>query len=239
MSGLSHPSPNFDERRDGARPSFIILHYTGMKTAGEALKRLCDPVSKVSAHYTVDEDGTVCSHVAEDKRAWHAGQSYWRGWEDLNSHSIGIEIVNPGHEWGYKNFPDRQIRAVSELCRGILQRFDLPPEAVLGHSDIAPARKEDPGELFPWKEIALQGVGVWPSTSDEDMVKAAAMDIDRALRDAGYDPAVSPGQRLIAFQRHFEPEIFGEGGVGIPGGRTRARLYSWLAGHWLIPAKAS
>ncbi len=235
MPGLSHPSPNFDARRGGAVPSFIILHYTGMRSAGDALARLTDADSQVSAHYTVDEDGAVYSHVDEAERAWHAGKSYWQGRDDLNTHSLGIEVVNPGHEWGYRAFPDAQIHSVAKLCRGIMQRFDLPPEAVLGHSDIAPARKEDPGELFPWKELALQGVGVWPSASDEDMVKAGGMDIDRALLDAGYDPAAQAEQRLIAFQRHFEPEAFAERRAGNVSGRTKARLYSWLAGHWLIP----
>lgn len=235
MSDLTHPSPNFDARRGDIEPSVIILHYTGMKSAAEAIVRLMDPASKVSAHYTVDEDGKVYSHVEEGMRAWHAGQSFWRGLGDINSHSIGIEIVNPGHEFGYQRFPEKQIRAVSELCLDILKRFDLPPESVLGHSDIAPARKEDPGELFPWKMLAEQGVGIWPSPSDEDMVRGAGIDTDRALIDAGYDPKASPHQRLLAFQRHFEPEAFGEGDEGNISGRTRARLYAWLAGHWLIP----
>lgn len=238
MSVLSHPSPNFDARRGGAAPAFILLHYTGMIDAAAALARLCDPASQVSAHYTVDEDGALYTHVSEDKRAWHAGQSFWRGLDDLNSRSIGVEIVNPGHENGYRTFPEKQIQAVAELCRGILKRFDLGPESVLAHSDVAPARKQDPGELFPWKALAGQGVGVWPCEADEDRVKGAGLDVDRALIDFGYDPHADATDRLLAFQRHYEPEAF----AGTPGeitARTRGRLYGLLAGHWLIPQNNS
>jgi N-acetylmuramoyl-L-alanine amidase len=237
MSVLSHPSPNFDERRDGAAPSFIILHYTGMKSAKDALARLCDPVAKVSAHYTVDEDGTIYSHVKECARAWHAGQSYWRGITDMNSHSLGIEIVNPGHEWGYRAFPEAQIQVVADLCREIMVRHGIAPENILAHSDIAPSRKEDPGELFPWKMLAEEGVGIWPSDSDEDIIKSAGLDIDRALIDFGYDPASTPDHRLIAFQRHYQPEAFASGSKGQASGATRGRLYGLLAGHWLIPKR--
>lgn len=237
MSNLTHPSPNFDDRR-GHSPSYLVLHYTGMQSAQAALVRLCDPIAKVSAHYTIDEDGTIYSHVDENHRAWHAGQSLWAGQGDLNTHSIGIEIVNPGHEFGYRAFPDLQIQAVAELSSAIMKRHDIAPEHVLAHSDIAPARKEDPGELFPWKNMADQGIGLWPSPSDEDTIKAINLDIDRALQDFGYDPAATPGQRLIAFQRHFEPEVFATAEIGKITSRTHARLYALLAGHWLIPKRA-
>lgn len=234
MSALSHPSPNFEDRR-GQAIRYIILHYTGMKTTGEALARLCDPARKVSAHYTIDEDGSLYSHVEEAKRAWHAGKSCWQDERDMNAASIGIEIVNPGHEHGYKKFPELQIQAVSKLCSEIMVRHDLPPESVLGHSDIAPARKQDPGELFPWKMLAEQGVGVWPCVSDEDVVKAAGMDVDRALIDFGYDMKVEATQRLVAFQRHYQPDAFETGRSGQIDGFTKAKLYALHARHWLIP----
>ena len=151
-------SPNFTDRRGCDKPSLIILHYTGMKTAAEAIERLCDPAAEVSAHYVVDEDGSILQLVEEDKRAWHAGVSQWGDITDVNSHSIGIEIVNPGHEWGYRPYPDVQITAVMDLVKGIMQRWDIKPEGVLGHSDVAPGRKQDPGELFPWDRLEAAGL---------------------------------------------------------------------------------
>ncbi len=155
------PSPNHNDRGDAAI-DMLVLHYTGMKTAKAALERLCDPAAKVSAHYTVDEDGTVYVHVPEARRAWHSGISSWAGAADINSRSIGIELVNPGHEFGYRDFPYGQIQALITLCHGILLRHPIPSARVLGHSDVAPARKEDPGERFPWKQLATAGIGLWP-----------------------------------------------------------------------------
>jgi N-acetylmuramoyl-L-alanine amidase len=155
-------SPNFGKRREGAQPSLIILHYTGMKTAEEALARLCDPAAEVSAHYMVYEDGAVVQLVEEEMRAWHAGVSQWGDITDVNSHSIGIEMVNPGHEFGYRAFPQVQIDAVKKLCRGIMARWGIQPEGVLGHSDVAPERKQDPGELFPWNEFEAEGLAKRP-----------------------------------------------------------------------------
>jgi N-acetylmuramoyl-L-alanine amidase len=151
-------SPNFNERRDGVKPSLIILHYTGMQTAEAALARLCDPVAEVSAHYMIYEDGEVVQMVDEAMRAWHAGVSVWGDITDVNSHSIGIELVNPGHEFGYRPFPNVQIRALKDLCREIMLRWEIKPEGVLGHSDVAPERKQDPGELFPWDELEREGL---------------------------------------------------------------------------------
>ena len=152
------PSPNYDDR-GGVIPSIILLHYTDMNTAEEALERLCDPSTKVSAHYFIDEDGGILQLVQEEYRAWHAGQAYWRGETDINAHSIGIEIVNPGHACGYRSFPAPQIESVIELCSVIKGRYDAAARGgedmeVLAHSDVAPARKKDPGELFPWKNLA-------------------------------------------------------------------------------------
>lgn len=165
------PSPNFNDRKHPI--DMLVLHYTGMETGQAALDRMCDPDAQVSAHYMLWEDGRVVQLVGEDKRAWHAGVSSWQGDEDLNSRSIGIEIVNGGHDWPLAGgvlppYPDEQIDALIELCQGILVRCDIPMTRIVGHSDIAPPRKEDPGEHFPWDHLARSGIGLWPfSTSDQ------------------------------------------------------------------------
>ena len=152
MTPIEAPSPNFDART--APPDMIVLHYTGMETGEAALERLRDPEAKVSAHYLVEEDGRVFSLVPEERRAWHAGAAFWAGERDINARSIGVEIVNPGHEFGYREFPEAQIAAVIDLVGGIRERWTVPDARILGHSDVAPRRKEDPGELFPWKRLA-------------------------------------------------------------------------------------
>lgn len=149
-----YKSPNFGDRRGGhEKPSMIIIHYTGMKTGEEALERLCDLKSEVSAHYLIEEDGRLFQLVDDDKRAWHAGVSAWAGETDINSASIGIELVNPGHEWGYRAFPDVQIDVLIDLCRDLICKYNIAPERILGHEDVAPGRKQDPGELFPWDKL--------------------------------------------------------------------------------------
>lgn len=200
---IERPSPNHGPRAADARVELLILHYTGMPTAAHALDRLCDPASQVSAHYTVDEDGTIYAHVPEDRRAWHAGRSSWHGAGDVNGRSIGVEIVNPGHEFGYRPFPPVQMAAVAELCRGIVARHAIAPADVLGHSDVAPDRKEDPGELFDWPGLAAQGVGIWPTPSQADDRPVADLEIPALLGRYGYDPAEP--RSLLAFQRHFHP----------------------------------
>ena len=181
------------------------MHYTGMRTAIEALDRLCDAKARVSSHYTIDEDGTIYRHVAEEHCAFHAGISYWAGARDINARSIGIEIVNPGHEFGYRAFPDIQIEAVTALSKDILGRHPISPQHVIGHSDVAPARKEDPGEFFPWKQLAGEGIGLWPSRSDGEL----SCSFEEGLRRYGYgiapDGQASFEQTCIAFQRHFRP----------------------------------
>jgi len=192
------PSPNHDARGDAAI-DMLVLHYTGMKSAKEALKRLCDPAAKVSAHYTIDEDGTVYVHVPEARRAWHAGAAHWAGASDINARSIGIELVNPGHEFGYREFPADQIASLTTLCHSILMRHPIPSWRVLGHSDVAPARKDDPGELFTWAQLAKAGIGLWP--------QAIASDLDAtALARFGYDPDAPEDKTITAFQRHFRPK---------------------------------
>ena len=196
---IACPSPNHDARPDGARIDILVLHYTGMKTAQEALARLCDPAAKVSAHYTIDRAGTVYVHVPEERRAWHAGVSRWAGERNVNARSIGIELVNPGHEFGYVPFTDDQVSALIDLARGILSRHPIPPARVLGHSDVAPARKTDPGELFPWACLADYGIGVWPKPAEP------RGDFTQGLARYGYDPEEPLADIVTAFQRHFRP----------------------------------
>ena len=150
------PSPNFGERKEGARPSMILIHYTGMETAEAAFSRLCDPASEVSAHYMIERNGQITQMVDEDKRAWHAGVSLWQGETDINSCSIGIELENKGHEFGYEDFPPAQIKALIALCHDIMTRHEI--KWILGHEDVAPGRKQDPGEKFPWSVLAQHGL---------------------------------------------------------------------------------
>ena len=191
------PSPNFGPRQGGV--DMLVLHYTGMTSAAAALARLCDPAAEVSAHYLIDEDGAIHALVAEEMRAWHAGRSWWRGETDVNSRSIGIELVNPGHEFGYRPFPPAQIAALVDLAGGILARHPIPPRNVVGHADVAPARKQDPGELFPWAALAAKGIGLWPEAG------TAVSDAIAMLAAYGYDTS-DPAAALVAFQRHFRPE---------------------------------
>jgi N-acetylmuramoyl-L-alanine amidase len=197
MRRVDRPSPNHDDR-DGAPVDMLVLHYTGMPTAEAALERLCDPAAKVSAHYTIDEEGTIYAHVPEARRAWHAGVSFWAGAADINARSIGIELVNPGHAFGYRPYPDAQVQALVTLCHGILLRHPIPSARVLGHSDVAPARKEDPGELFPWERLAKAGIGLWPVSQDSTLGA-------EALPRYGYDPSAPVEAVIRAFQRHFRP----------------------------------
>jgi N-acetylmuramoyl-L-alanine amidase len=206
------PSPNQDDRPCGI--DMLILHYTGMQTAQAAIERLRDPAARVSSHYVIDEDGAIFRLVAEQRRAYHAGISFWRGRRALNDCSIGIEIVNPGHEWGYRAFPAVQMDAVTNLCREVLARHPIPARNVVGHSDVAPDRKQDPGELFPWRQLAGDGIGLWADCdgSGLDACDAAgARSVALGLTQLGYDGAPlarAPGlaQAVAAFQRHWRPQ---------------------------------
>jgi N-acetylmuramoyl-L-alanine amidase len=214
------PSVNFGDRARGRLPDMIVLHYTGMPDVEGALARLCTAGTDVSAHYVVLEDGRVVQCVQEAKRAWHAGAGSWAGEEDINSCSIGIEIVNRGHDWGYPDFPLRQVAAVIALCRGIILRRDIPAHRVIGHSDVAPARKKDPGEKFPWRSLANSGVGHWvqpaPIVRGDVLKMGNEGDNVRALQDslASYGYGIkangkfdTPTMEVVtAFQRHFRPE---------------------------------
>ncbi len=208
---VDYPSPNHDPRAEGPI-DILVMHYTGMKTAEEALARLCDPEAKVSSHYTIDCDGTVYRHVSEDRRARHAGVSYWAGVRDVNSRSIGIEIVNPGHEFGYIPFAEPQIAALTDLSLEILARHPaIAPSRIVGHSDVAPNRKQDPGELFPWQRLAEAGIGRWPETGPPPRRRGVRNEGEfaAALRRYGYGlpPEVDwpLACAITAFQRHFRP----------------------------------
>lgn len=218
---IETPSPNFDERKSPV--SMLVLHYTGMPDAASAINWLANPESKVSAHYVVTEEGDVVRMVDEDKRAWHAGLSYWRGTSDINSASIGIEIVNPGHEWGYRPFPEAQIGALIPLVHDIVKRHRITRGNVVGHSDIAPARKQDPGELFPWARLARLRLALPRPTRhlmDPHWSDGGFM---LALERFGYDIA-DPVAAVTAFQRRFRPEMID----GIIDGETRAILLALL-----------
>ena len=216
------PSPNFDERR--LPVSILVLHYTGMKSAAAAIDWLADPESKVSAHYVVTEDGQVVQMVREEDRAWHAGVGSWRGVKsDLNSASIGIEIVNPGHEWGYVPFPEEQMDAVVRLSHSIVSRHGIAPSNVIGHSDLAPARKQDPGELFDWERLARHGIALARPTRNLSDPPWSDAGFILALERFGYDITDAPAA-VVAFQRRFRPENVD----GVIDGQTRAILLSLL-----------
>lgn len=233
------PSPNFDARR--GPPDLILLHYTGMQTAEAAIARLRDPEAKVSSHYVVDEDGSVLRLVPEERRAWHAGQSWWQGETDINAVSIGIEIVNPGHEFGYRDFPDAQVASVIALIDDIRTRWSVTDARILGHSDVAPARKTDPGERFPWKRLAEHRQGLWFEPAQERIAALGPpLGVDdhglgvhvlqAGLHRLGYEPL--PTGRydettrvtVEAFQRHWRPAKVD----GIADGETRATLMGVL-----------
>jgi N-acetylmuramoyl-L-alanine amidase len=235
MTFIPAPSPNFDQRR--GPPDMIVVHYTGMQTGEAALARLCDPEAKVSAHYMIDIDGRIFQLVPEERRAWHAGVSFWKGERDINTVSIGIELVNPGHELGYPDFPDDQIDALTSLIDAIRGRWEIPDGRILGHSDVAPDRKIDPGEKFPWKRLAEDGHGLWLEPAAAPGAPLGVGDegtgvfaLQAGLTRLGYDSAPS-GQfdehtRTIvtAFQRHWRPDRVD----GIADGETRARLVHLL-----------
>jgi N-acetylmuramoyl-L-alanine amidase len=235
MELIPAPSPNFEPRI--APPDMIVLHYTGMATGAGALYRLCDPEVKVSSHYLVEEDGRVFSLVAESRCAWHAGVSFWKGRQNVNGASIGIEIVNPGHDNGYRPFPEAQIAAVIELVGDIRTRWTIEDNQIVGHSDVAPDRKQDPGELFPWKRLAEAGHGYWVEVPaapgaplGEGETGPGVFALQAGLTRLGFDCAPSgvyePRTTAIvrAFQRHWRPERVD----GIADGETRARLIALL-----------
>lgn len=213
-----HPSPNINERRDGHRPSILVMHYTGLPSVERSIAVLCDPACQVSCHYVIDEAGRITQMVPERLRAWHAGVSSWHGRTDLNSMSIGIEIQNPGHSGGYPDFPAVQMAAVTALARDIVTRNQIRPRNVVAHSDIAPLRKDDPGEKFNWRDLARAGVGYWvepapvvATPTPQPPSPETIADAQKLLQDYGYACPQS-GQLddvttkvIIAFQRHFRP----------------------------------
>jgi N-acetylmuramoyl-L-alanine amidase len=232
-------SPNHGERKADVKINMLVLHYTGMSDSEAALRHLCSPASEVSAHYVILEDGRIVQCVPEAKRAWHAGVSFWAGEEDINSCSIGIEIINRGHDWGYPDFPLRQIAAVIALCRGIMLRRKILSHRVLAHSDVAPARKRDPGEKFPWHSLANSGVGHWvqpaPITRSDALRLGAISDdvsnMQTAFARYGYGIPVTGKfdgatmEVVAAFQRHFRPERVD----GVADHSTMATLHALLS----------
>ena len=209
----------------------LLVHYTGLPTAEIALTRLCQPDSGVSAHYTIDEDGTLYRHVPEHRRAWHAGVGCWRGCRDINSRSLGIELVNPGHEWGYRPFPAVQMDAFRALALDIVRRHEIKADAVIGHADIACTRKEDPGELFDWRGLADAGIGIWPEPTHDDRRPACDGEVGRLLAAYGYDVEnAGISACLTAFQRHFDPERAGQGTHRETTSRLRALVRALLPG---------
>ncbi|ESX89837.1 N-acetylmuramoyl-L-alanine amidase [Mesorhizobium sp. M0659] len=240
-------SPNFGPRRETLRPDMIVLHYTGMATGAAAEAWLCDPASEVSSHYLVHEDGRIIQMVRESDRAWHAGASSWFGRRDINSCSVGIEIVNPGHSLGYSAFPKRQVEAVIGLCLGVIERHSITAQRVLAHSDIAPGRKIDPGEKFPWKALFAAGVG--------HLVPAAPVRRGAVLKAGDTGAEVEALQSMLAlygygveisgvfdrqteivveaFQRHFRPRLVD----GVADGSTSSTLQSLLTSLRSVASK--
>ncbi len=222
------PSQNFDER--GRAIDMIVLHYTGMQTGAEAIARLCDPAAKVSAHYVIEEDGVIHALVPESKRAFHAGVGAWKGETDINARSVGIEIVNPGHEWGYREFPKKQTEMMLALVADIAGRHSIGRTRVLGHSDVAPQRKEDPGELFPWKLLAKDGLAIGPYEGgpDEGVSYEEALSHLRAI---GYDaPDKAHAAAVVAFQRRFCPKALAQGFNPLTKGALK-----WAAAQFAAP----
>lgn len=202
-------SPNYNERPADSTIDTLVIHYTGMRNSEDAIKHLCNSKAKVSSHYVIDEDGGIFQLVEEKYRAWHAGASYWRGRDNVNNFSIGIELVNPGHEFGYRHFPEKQMRSLIELCKLILKRnIYIEPRNIVGHSDIAPLRKEDPGELFNWKMLAENGIGLWPDVNIF-LEKKEVLVIQENLFSYGYKINLDGNYTeetkkvIMAFQRHF------------------------------------
>ena len=221
MDMIWTPSPNFDERK--LPVSILVMHYTGMKDAASAINWLANPDAKVSAHYVVTEDGQVVNMVKEELRAWHAGRGYWRGIDDVNSASIGIEIVNPGHEWGYVPFPEEQMDAVTRLAHDVVKRHNIVPSNVIGHSDLAPSRKLDPGELFDWDRLAKLGIALKKpplNLGDPPWTDGGFM---LALERFGYD-ITAEEDAVRAFQRRFRPNNID----GVIDGECRAILLSLM-----------
>ena len=219
---IQQQSPNFNNRIKNYEIDMLVLHYTGMVSTKDALERLCNPSTEVSAHYLIDLDGTCFQLVEETSRAWHAGKSRWAGNTDINSRSIGIELVNPGHQFGYTSYSEAQMESLESLSNEILTRYPIPPRHVLGHSDVAPSRRQDPGELLDWRRLATAGIGLW---SNETLTivngrkslgpGATGKEVSRMqekLAYFGYGVPTSGAYDketcdvVMAFQRHFRPE---------------------------------
>ena len=199
----SIPSPNYNERRNNAVIDMLVIHYTGMPTANDALVRMCSKEAEVSSHYMIDENGRIIQLVDEKNRAWHAGIAFWKGITDINSASIGIELVNKGHEFGYHPFSNQQMESLIKLCQDILTRHQIPKYNIVGHSDVAPSRKTDPGELFNWQLLAQNGIGLWTDNIKTDKT-ITIDDASSLLSHIGYETS-NLDDAVTAFKRHFMP----------------------------------
>lgn len=220
-------SPNYNDRPDGIAPCLLIIHYTGTRTAQEA-DEVYRTANHVSPHYMVDRDGDVTHYVDETKRAWHAGLSAWAQWDDINAVSIGIECVNHGHDFGVvpEPFSDQQIQSLCNLIQSIRTRYMIADRYILGHSDVAVGRKIDPGEAFPWRDLAKHNIGLWPRF---DQSAPADFDITQGLHDFGYRYAATLTQTITEFQRHYVPDDFLDAATrGNPTQKTKTALYSLL-----------
>lgn len=208
---LSFRSPNFNERKS-TQISLIIVHYTDMLDAKEALTRLCDPQSQASAHYLIHKSGEIFQLVEDSKRAWHAGKSYWQGLTDINDISLGIELDNTGHSGTLEPYPKEQISTLISLLESLCKAYNINPSQVIGHSDISPSRKEDPGEHFPWEKIKEYGFGLWPSSTPLRQTPETVAEIQELLSKIGYDCPLTgevddkTKSVITAFQRHFTPK---------------------------------
>ena len=222
MAIREQTSPNHNARPAGQAVDMLLLHYTGMASAAAALARLRDPAAQVSAHYLIDEDGAVTRLVPEERRAWHAGVACWAGESDVNGRSIGIELVNPGHEFGYRDFPEAQMAALIDLAREIVARHAIPAARVLGHSDVAPLRKRDPGERFDWARLAAAGIGLWPAFIGP-AGDATRLEADLARFGSGF-LADDPQAVIAAFPRHYRPWSV----TGLADAESAARLAALL-----------
>ena len=231
----TYRSPNHTDRRNAARPNMIVLHYTGMETAQSAIERLCDTAAEVSAHYVIDPCGAIYGLVDEERRAWHAGRAQWGAVTDVNSHSIGIEIANPGHHLGYPPFPHPQMSSVERLLVQVMNRWSIPPERVVGHACVAPGRKIDPGEKFDWRRLAQQGLAVWldprpdvAGAADPDAFRNAAARIGYAAPD-GSDWSTALFAVWQAFAMRFLP-----GRATLPPDAAGVAHAVRIAQHWPV-----
>ena len=213
-------SPNFDKKKRSYKSiKFLVIHYTGMQSERESIKRLCNPKSKVSSHYLISQNGKVYQLVMDNRIAWHAGKSCWGKYKNLNKNSIGIEMVNKGHKFGYTNFKKKQLSNLIKICQNLIKKYKIKSQNIVGHSDIAPLRKLDPGEKFPWEKLGKNKIGIWHSLRERDLIKFRKIKIINKfkvefinkLKKIGYCFNTRKKGSLVkiikAFQRHYRKDL--------------------------------